>query len=161
MQAQQNETVSAVLPGRLYKAHTPYTRENDHALIIIFERRHRGCYYGFAPCLSRSPLHGASLDYLFFISLPASSHPKLYLGSVSFIRKRSPGFPTLYRRVGWIVVNRLLFYPYESMLRLLFNWYSTVIVPKNAFNHQNGYKQAMNFLDQSDCHSKGIGLTCH
>ena len=35
MQAQQNETVSAVLPGRLYKAHTPCTRENDHALPCI------------------------------------------------------------------------------------------------------------------------------
>ena len=33
MQAQQNETVSVVLPGRLYKAHKPCTRENDHALI--------------------------------------------------------------------------------------------------------------------------------
>ena len=32
MQAQQNETVSVVLPGRLYKAHKPCTRENDHAL---------------------------------------------------------------------------------------------------------------------------------
>ena len=60
------------------------------------------------------------LDDMFFIFLPASSQTKLYLGCVSFIRKRPPVFPTLYSRVGWIVVNRLLFYLYESMLRLLF-----------------------------------------
>ena len=42
-----------------------------------------------------------------YFSLPASSNPTL--SRVCFIQKRLPVFfPTLYRRVGWMAVNRLL-----------------------------------------------------
>ena len=54
-----------------YIKHTHHAQERMtmRALIIIFERRHRGCYYGFAPCLSRSPLRGTSFGwYVFYFS---------------------------------------------------------------------------------------------
>ena len=50
-------------------------RHIHNALIITFRRRQRGYYYGFAPCLSRSPPHCTSFGWFVFFSLPVSSHP--------------------------------------------------------------------------------------
>ena len=76
-----------------------YIRHTHHAFIIIFEWRHGGCYYtvyyGFAPCLSRSPLHGSSFRWLVFIFFFPPHPTQLYLGCVSFIQKRLPVFPNL------------------------------------------------------------------
>ena len=69
-------------------------RHIHNALIITFQRRHKGCYYAFAPCLSRSPPHGTSFGwFVFFLFLP---HPtQIHLGCVSFIQRRPPVFPNL------------------------------------------------------------------
>ena len=76
-----------------------YIRHTHHAFIIIFEWRHGGCYYtvyyGFGPCLSRSPLHGSSFKWFVFIFVFHPHPTQLYLGCVSFIQKRLPVFPNL------------------------------------------------------------------
>ena len=62
----------------------------------------------FPALRSMAPL---SDDLIFILSRVCIFHPE-----------EAASFPNLiYGRVGWIVVNRLLFYLYESMLRLLFN----------------------------------------
>ena len=88
MQAQQNETVSAVLPGRLYKAHTPCTRENDHAritVIIIFERRHRvvimALHLVFPALRSMAPLLDDLFLFLFLSHPTQNSISGVYLSS--------------------------------------------------------------------------------
>ena len=82
-------------------------RHIHNALIITFQRRHRVCYYGFAPCLSLSPPLGTSFGWFVFLSshlIPPNFISGVYLSS----RRGRQFFPTLYMRVGRIGVNGLL-----------------------------------------------------
>ena len=94
---------SAVLPGRLYKIHTPcinyHFRKKMQKLLWL-------CTLSF-PLSTPWHLFRMICLFVFFFSsrlIPPSSISGVYLSS----GRGCQFLPTLYRRVGWIAVNRLL-----------------------------------------------------